>query len=154
MLRAKPKGIFSKKFRLSAGEADVGELRISQLREKAQAVIHDRQLSLYRDGVFKGPFVLESEGTRIAEALKPSVFRNAFEVRFGSVMCEFKKKGFFRASFELELDGRVIGRVERESIWRRTVRADIPDDWPDALQVFIVWLALVIWRREAAASSG
>lgn len=127
---------------------------MSHIRESAEGEVDKRAVRFYRDGMFRGPYLLDVDGRTIATALKPSAFRFRLEISFGDVVCELRKKGIFRSRFELVLDGRVIGEVRRESMWRRSVRVDLPDSWPEVLQAFVLWLGLIMWKREAAASSG
>ena len=154
MLKAEPKNVLSSRYRLYDGEIDVGELRMSWVKERSEAVIDGHSVDMYREGTFSGAFILAANGSEIACAVKPSFWTSTFEVSFGNVTFELAKRGTFKSAFELRLEGTVVGSIERESIWKRTARANLPDDWPNALKVFILWLVLVIWQREAAAASG
>lgn len=154
MLTARPQRIFSSRFELHDDDGTVGDLKMSNLRESAKAVVNGRQLTFYRDGFLRGPYLLEADGKLIAKAMKPSFLRANFEISFGNARCELKKKGLFRSAFEVLAEGRVVGKVERKSVWKRSAQIDLPPEWPDALSTFILWLGLVMWKREAAAAAG
>ena len=97
---------------------------------------------------------VEVDGKEIARAVKPSFWKSRFDVSFGSVTCVLEKPSLFRSAFELRIEQSTIGRVERKSIWQSIAQANLPDDWPNPLKVFILWLVIIIWKREAAAASG
>ena len=154
MLTAKAHHVLSHRYQLLKGESSVGELKLSWFGEEAEAVVENRRIEMHREGKFSGAFILESGGKELARAVKPSLWSSRFEVSFGNVTCELQKPSLFKSKFELRRDGSVIGSVDRKSIWKTTAQANLPDEWPNALKVFILWLVIIIWQREAAAASG
>ena len=69
--------------------------------------------------------------------------------------------GDFRVS-EHEVESRTstshvaVGTIRRETWTSRKARVELPDELPLPVRVFVLWLVLLMWKREsdAAASSG
>jgi hypothetical protein len=60
----------------------------------------------------------------------------------------------WRRAFEL-LDGeRQIGAIAPESAWTRRATADLPPDWPAPITAFVIWLVIILWKRDANANAG
>jgi hypothetical protein len=74
----------------------------------------------------------------------------------GSAMIELRKTGLFSNEWRGLKDGAVVGTLSR-SAWRARgeleIRneADLPDDVPVALQVFLGWIVLVRDDEEMAS---
>lgn len=152
MIEAVPKSWFSGDYRLRQPHGTVAELDVSAWREKAEFDIQGGHYQLYREGHPSRAFVLMRGSQLLARALKPSAFRSRFEVQVGGRTLELRPQGW-RSDFIL-YDGAVpVGSVRRAGAFSRRVIIDLPDDWPLAAQVFVFWLALLIWNRQQAAAS-
>lgn len=46
-----------------------------------------------------------------------------------------------------------IGRVSPQGILSRRAEVDLPDAWPLPLKIFIVWLAVLLWKRDSDSSA-
>ena len=153
MIEAVPKHIFSNDYVLRGTDGRVAELDVSSWRERAEFVLDGATYRLYRDGM-AGPFVMERDGTVIARARKPSVFRNRFEIELPDRSCELRKTSLSGRRFGVFEGDRAAGEMAQAGFLGRRIRLSLPADWPAAIQVYLFWLALVIWNREAAAASG
>ncbi|HEX2206805.1 MAG TPA: hypothetical protein VHG93_03930 [Longimicrobium sp.] len=153
MIEAVPTSWFSGDYLLQQPHGTVAELDVSAWREKAEFEVQGGRYRLSREGMRSGAFVLESQGQMLARAVKPSAFRARFEVQFAGRTYELRRGGWASSSFGVFAGHQQVGSVRRAGVFSRRAYIDLPDDWPLAAQVFIFWLALVIWNRERAAAS-
>ena len=51
---------------------------------------------------------------------------------------------------------REVGDISRRAMWSRGATATLPDTLPMPVRLFVLWLAVLIWKRDddAAASAG
>ena len=151
MVEAVPTHIFSNDYVVRGTDGTVADLDISSWRERAEFVLDGATYRLYRDGLV-GPFVLERDGVVKARARKPSAFRSRFEVELPDRTCELRKISLGGRRFGVFEGDRAAGEVAQTGFFGRRIRLSLPADWPEAIHVFLLWLALVIWNREAAAA--
>jgi hypothetical protein len=144
-----PRRWYSWDFFLFDGSRELADLRVSSWREKGVLSVEGVDYSVFRESSW-GDFVLEHAGTTLARATKPSAFHRLFEIRYMERSYTLKAKSTFGRSYVL-LDGSTeIGTLELESWWTRRATAHLPDDWPMPIKSFAVWLAIVMWKRDAS----
>jgi hypothetical protein len=61
------------------------------------------------------------------------------------------KPSMWRTKLELRADGATLGTITRR---RRNVTCDLPDELPTGVQAFLGFVAMALWDRDAAASTG
>ena len=147
MLFAKPVHIASRSFEVRDADRPIGRLRIGWFLNDGSITLRGQELRLRRRGVFGGPFEMKSAGNVIATAVKPSVFRNRFEIEFGKTKILLEREGLARRSFKVRRGEEVLGRISPANALSRKAVIDLPSDWPPALQLFMFWLVLIIWKR-------
>ncbi len=86
-------------------------------------------------------------------AVKPSAFRNLFEIEFGPKHYVLSPRSAFRRDRLLYDDGQEIGVIAAEGPMSRRARIELPDDLPLVLTLFLAWLTLLQWKRDADASA-
>lgn len=153
MIVARPARWFSHTYRLSDDEREVGLIRPSLFTERATVELDGEAFTARRDGVL-GPYILEKGGETVAAADKLSAFRSRFRVAAGGRISELDRRSAFSRSFDLLADDEVIGVITRPSLFSRTIEVVLPEAWPLPERVFLLWLALLIWRREERSSAG
>jgi hypothetical protein len=148
MLTATPKHWYSWEFTLAAGDRVVADIDISSWRERGGLQINGRSYRVHRDGMM-GPFIVDADGVEIARAEKPSAFYRAFVVRHDGRELELRAAHALRRQFVV-LDGDTeVGAIDPQSLWTRSANVNFRIPLPDAVQAFIVWLTLLLWKREA-----
>jgi hypothetical protein len=149
MLRAIPKGWLSWDFVVKQGSQTLAEIDVSWWREQGELAVRGRTYKVFREGLMSGAFVLESAGSVLARAEKPSAFRRSFAIEHAGRQYTLRSKSAFGRAFEL-LDGpRAIGSISPEWIFSRRASADLPEDLPLEVRVFIIWLTIILWKRES-----
>jgi hypothetical protein len=154
MLTLVPKNWFSWDFRVIDDSGDVALIDRHWFRERASFSIDGRSFNVRRTSVLQGTFVLEHEGETLAEAVKPSSFRRRFEITTGSGHYRLEAESMLGRAFVLSDDGIPVGEVRPKSFVGRTATVQFPERLPREIQLFMVFLVLVHWKRasDAAAS--
>lgn len=127
---------------------DIGELRISSLRGQGSAVFRGQRYAVHRVGLF-GPHVMETlDGSRVASATQPNVFRSKYLINGTGGSFVLRAPGFFSQRFDVHRDDEHVGTIAPTSWLSRHGTARFADDVPPALQAFLIWLALREWMSD------
>ncbi len=149
MLRAIPRHWFSWNYRIFEESQHVADIDVSWWCEKGLLTVQGDAYQVYREGPKRGAFILESSGTVLARAEKPSVFLRCFFFEHKGRFYTLRASSAFRREFIL-LDGaETIGFLSPEGIFTNRASVDLPETLPLAVRVFIVWLTVILWRRES-----
>ncbi len=87
------------------------------------------------------------DGPVLAQGDKKSPLSRKFSLEVGSDDYELAPTSAFSSSFVLLQGGKTVGRIRREGIFSRRMKADLPETLPVAVRVFILWLVLMMLRR-------
>ena len=136
----------------------VADIDLKIWKEGADIEIKGEPFRIYRDGMFRGPFVLEAHRTELVRARKTSVFKRRFEVDFADRRFVLGATSIFRRTFaitEEPEDGIAveIGVIEAVKWYKHSAIARFDDDLPMAIDVFLIALVLMMWKRAAQSSS-
>lgn len=155
-LTLRPKAFWSWDFDILDGDRVVAVLDRHWLREMAAFDVEGQRWQVRRTSVMRGTFALELDGRVVAEAQKTSSFRRAFAVTVGPERFELRAVSIFRREFQLFRGGIAIGSIRPTSPFRRHAIAQLPSSLPLPLRLFLVFLVLVIWKRQSdsAATGG
>jgi hypothetical protein len=149
MLTAIPKGWFSKNYRVMDGALQVADLNVSRWREQGELTVEGFSYQVYREKLMSGAFVLEAAGTALARAEKPSAFHRRFLIEYGDRKYVFQAKSVWGRKFTLFDGQNEIGSVAPEGLLTRRAAVTLPDELALPVQVFILWLAIILWERES-----
>ncbi len=86
----------------------------------------------------------DDAGTTVATADR--VGRKSWTVQAGGVSYTFRRPSIWRHEEELLSEGRRMGSVKRNSMWRSDTVADLPG-LPVPVQVFVLAVVLTVWDR-------
>jgi hypothetical protein len=134
---------------------------LSKWREKGVLTIDGVEHRVYREGMMSGDFLLERDGAVLVRASKPSAFFNTLTVGYQGREYTLKKRSAWRRTFVVlapvgeagsALGGEVGSLVPTGALTRKA-DVDLPEDWPLHLRVFVIWLAIIMWKREADSAA-
>ncbi len=149
MLSAIPKHWFSWDFRVMDGTRQVAEMDLSFWRRKGLLSIEGIPYKVFREGLVSGAFILEVGGTVAARAEKPNALRRCFLVEHAGRQLTLQARSVFGRAFALYDGQNEIGSVTPEGFLTRRATARLPEELPLPVRVFILWLVIILWRREA-----
>jgi hypothetical protein len=148
VLELVPQNWASWRFSVLEDGKSVAEIDMSRWREKGAFVVGGTGYNAYREGVVSGAFILELDGARVATAEKPNAMARRFSVEHAGRSYTWQGQ-VLKRSFVLEENDRAIGSLIPEGILTRKATAEFPYDLPLAVRVFMIWLALIMWKRQA-----
>ncbi len=146
-LRIIPQGWFSGDFRVLEGGVELAVIDKSWLGESGAFTIDGKTYTVARTSVLRGTFTLEHNGQVVAEAVKPSAFFRSFEITAKGDRYVLRAESPFRRKFLLLRRESVLGEIEPISLFGREAVARLPKEMQTPLQLFVVFLVLVLWRR-------
>jgi hypothetical protein len=152
MLTANPQSWFSWDFTLAKNGESLASIDLSSWREKGALTVANSTYRISREGLCSGAFVLESNGTVVARAHKPSAWTRRLILDFGGAQFELKPRSSFTRGFQLLTDGRAVGSLSPASFLNRKINVELPEDLPLQIRAFIVWLTVTLWKRDASAA--
>jgi hypothetical protein len=124
-----------------------------RLRERASFAIGEDRYSCRRTGLIGWDYRLGTEEGEIAAARRDLLFRG-FRLRHGAEQYELRSRSRGWTPYFLLRDGRRIGRIDRLTARARRVQGELPVALPEPVRIFVVYLAIVAWRRVAGAVIG
>jgi hypothetical protein len=153
MWSAAPKHWFSWDFTVrDLALAPVAEISLSSWRERGAVVVAGVEHTVSRQSLL-GRFVLERGGSVIASAEKPSAFRKMLRIEHDGRHYTLEPRSVWRREMVLYSGDQEIGSIAPDSCFARRARVTLPDALPVALRLFVVWLAMLTWKRDADAVS-
>jgi hypothetical protein len=152
-LQMLPKRWYSQDLSVMGETGPVADIDLSWWREKAVLTIDGKPYRAYREGLVSGDFILESAGTVVARAEKPSAWRRTLVIRHEGRGYELRAASAFRREFVLWAGSRQIGTVGPKHAFSRKAAVDLPDELPLPVRVFIIWLAAILWMRDSAGAA-
>ena len=144
-----PRRWYSWDYTVKSGDRTVAVLELSSWRERAEIVIGDVTHRVFREGAMGGDFIIEAGGRELARATKPSAFRNTMIVHYSGKDYTLRKPSVWRRAFVLMDGERQIGSISPDRAWTRLATAELPPDWPVPIQAFVIWLVILLWKRDA-----
>jgi hypothetical protein len=149
MLTAVPNSLFSWDFDIrDENGQSVADVRLSNWRERGAISVPGQECRVYRQSLL-GAFVLEQNGAILVKAEKPSALFREFTVTHEARTYTLKAWSPMRRAMALYENDAVIGKLIPESFFSRRIRVELPVDMPLMLASFVIWLTMLLWKREA-----
>jgi len=152
MLRAEPSSWFSWNYDVRDGGQAVCTLSNRFGRSAGSFDLAGSRFAIHREPRW-GDFVLTGATGEIARAKKTSMVTFHFRVSVNGAAYDFDADSMFSRNFPLRHEGsrggRELGAVRSERFFSRTALAELPETIPPDLQIFLIWLVLLIWRRQS-----
>ena len=132
----------------------VATLRASNWKESATAVVGDREwVFSKRKGELTGRWAAEPEGPARVSARQTSLWKDTWTADLEGTPVDVESASYWKGTHRFLSGGRQVAESGSTGGWspRPTLSAD--DELPLVHQVFLLWLLLVISRRNTAAIS-
>ena len=153
MLSAVPRSWHSWDFKVEGPDGHVADLGVSW-RERGEIVVEGSEYTVRREG-WRGPFLLAGEGSVFARARKTGFFRKEFEIEFEGGHYTLAARSCWGRSLVLRQGGEELGAIRPQAWYKRSADIELAERLSPLLQAFVVWLGLLLWKRDAdAAASG
>jgi hypothetical protein len=130
----------------------IGEIDCAWLREQGTIKIGSAGYTASREGLASGAFFLEANGTHLISAEKPSALHRLFTVQIGGRAYTLKGASTFGRAFVLTESDREVGSIAPQGFFGRKAKANLPDDLSLEVRAFLIWLVIIMWKREAKAA--
>jgi hypothetical protein len=145
MLKVVPKA-WSYAFSVTDGtESFAQAVDLSWWRDKGELRIQGAIYRTHREG---SSYVLESAAGVVARADRPRAWFREFVIEHSGHRYTLRAKSAFRRKFLL-LDGETqVGSISAEGLFTRKAAVELPRELPLFLQVFIIWLAMTLWKHD------
>lgn len=153
MLQLVPQGWLGWHVDVLGNDRKITEIKTSTLPESGTFSIDGADFRAWREGMFSGEFLLAKDGETIARAQKPSALKSSFNIEFSDRQYTLKKESWAGRSFVLIQGDIEVGSIRPEGVLTRKASVDLPGDMPMPLQLFVVWLTILLWKREADAGA-
>ena len=151
MSLAKPTGLLTSGFDLIGDDRLLATMEGSFWREGGSVRVGNDVWELRRQGW--STFRLVRNDVDEAVARHRGFFKNSFEIDHAGRAYQLVQRSIWRRTFTV-LDGGVeVGSIEPTSVWTNAAAVRLPDTMPLQLQVFIVGVVAIQWRRAQASSA-
>jgi hypothetical protein len=146
-----PKRTFSiRRYTLESDGAEIGEIDCGGIRQPATITVEGVNYNPAREGVLRTKFHLDAGGSRLADVEPGGNTLRRLIVQAGAKTYTLQVGSWFSRNFVLTENDAEVGRIARMGLLTARCKAELPDDMPLPVQVFLIWLALITWRRQAA----
>lgn len=155
MLRVVPDGWFSYDFTVfDRSGTPIAQADLANWRETAKLKVRGTHYEAHHKGWRSKEFVLVKEDGRVVTlAGKPSAWKDRLIFEHSGSRYELRKESAWRSAFILSRDGvGLVGSIWRKGFFKREWTADLPEELPLEVRVFVVWLAVVLWKRADSAT--
>jgi hypothetical protein len=151
MLKVIPK-MWSYTFSVMDGTQSVAQsVALSWWTDKGELQVQGTAYTARRD---KSSYILESAAGILVRAEQPRKWYRELVIEYSGRQYTLRTKSMFRREFLLLEGATQIGSIAPEGLFTRKAAAELPKEFPLFLQVFVIWLAMTLWKHaEIAASS-
>jgi hypothetical protein len=129
--------------------APVAEIDVAWFRENGTLTVEGVTYPVYREHLMSGAFILESNGTPLARAVKPSALFRCFTIEHAGQTYTLQAETAVLRKFVLLENDREVGSITPEGPIIRNSKVDLPEHLPLPVQVFLIWLTVILWKRAA-----
>jgi len=88
----------------------------------------------------------------LARAEKPSVLIISYKVHYNDKSYVLEAASALQRKFVLREGGQTIGSVWPENALTKKAIIDLPLDIAMPVRIFMVWLTLIMWKRDEASA--
>jgi hypothetical protein len=156
-LEVVPVGVFTTAYDVLSDGLPKGRIEHRMLSMRDEAVISTagRTFTARREKVFRAGAVLESpEGVLRASAEREQFWRENYRIRFDGTTLSLRQKFMSaRGLFLIFDESGEIGSIRLERLFSRRMVVEFPAASPPPLEIteFLVWIVLMVQRRQASS---
>ena len=150
MSLAKPHGVLTSGFDLVGDDMLLATMEGSFWREGGSVRVGNDTWELRRQGWSTFRLVRNNLDEAVARA--QGFFRSTFEIDHAGRTYRLARRSVWRRSYAVLEAGVEVGSIEPTSAWTNAAAVRLPDTMPLQLQVFIVGVVAIQWRRAQSAS--
>ncbi len=143
------KNLLSWNYTVMDGSAAVAEINMAWWSQKGAMTVEGREYPIHREGLVGGAFVLEGDDAIMVRAEKVSPLSRSFEIVFHDRTYLLKRKTLISRKYLLVVGDSEVGSIAPVGIPCFRIRADLPEELPLPVKVFLLWL-VVLQRKRAA----
>lgn len=155
MLTCLPKSLCSRDFRI-LGASEEAVVSFNALTEQGSISLGAAEYAIRKHGLMSGRWSLVYEGQTVAEARKPRAMSRSIDVQVAGEQFKLQPQSAFTRAFDLFLEGQAVGVIRPAHAFTRRAFVECRSPLPEEVQLFLFWLAALMWRRDedtAMASS-
>lgn len=153
MLEAVPKSMLSRDYIVSENGVFITEIHFAWFREEGEMLIEGVAYKAYREGITGGAFLFERDGTVLARCEKPCTWTRILLIEYNARHYTLKPASMWGHGFAALLDEQEIGTIKPKGIGSRKAIVNFAVELPLTLQLFMLWLVLIFWKRDEAAAA-
>jgi hypothetical protein len=133
----------------------VGALQASAWRERAVARAGERDWIYTRTGrELAARWAAEPESAVRLSARPESLWKGTWTAELDGISVEIRPASWWKGTRRYTVDGREIGESGNASRWVPRPTLDLDDTLDLDAQVFLLWVELIVRRRNASATAG
>jgi hypothetical protein len=128
----------------------VGGCNYGNCRKDGVLTVGDCHYGVYSKDRFswQQSFILASNATLLARAEIRGWRWRSLTVMHGEKAYNLKRQSFWWRAIELLENGQEVGSIVPRGLNRRKAVVKLPDNLPTPVQIFVIWLAVIMWRHE------
>lgn len=154
MLTVNQPRFFSRNLVVYDGSTPVAEIRYGTLGSAATIAIGGMQYQAARTGWFASAYQLFRGDFVVASATAAGFWSRRYELQIGTSTCVLRRISGWTATGWRLTDGDLeVGSVQRHGFFRSETVADFSPSVDLTVQVFVIWLANVLWQQDQSAAA-
>lgn len=157
ILETVPDGLFTANCAIMRDETEVGHIyrKLMSISMKGTIEAQGRGFQVFRDGIFNGSFILQTEtGEEIAKATRKSFFSNTYIVVFGGNEIVLSRKMFsLRNMYELYQQDNKVGMVSLKRTFSRRILMETAMGIPLEVRIFILYFVMLLISSDNSDNS-
>ncbi len=153
-LRIEPEGLLSTDYEIRRGDGLFARVDMARMRSAGRIETHSATYEIRPERLLSGNYVMEHDGARIARAERAGWLRPRYAIRGPDRVLTLRPAGLLARRYDVIHGDHAIGSIARQGLFNRAATADFDENVPEEMQLFLVFLALLRWRRQRQASRG
>ncbi|MDD9894258.1 MAG: hypothetical protein OXU24_00545 [Gammaproteobacteria bacterium] len=147
-MEAVPQSLFSRDYDVLENSRKIADIDMAWWGERADVLIDNTTYKIDKQGFIKQTFSLLQGSQVLATARKESLLSREYVVEIGGTRYYLKRKSWLHRAMSLSNDITSLGVIRPRGFLKRGTIVDLPEEITLPVKVFVIWLVLLLWRRE------